>query len=401
MSVIDQATVSGATALARRTAAYGPSFWAGLDGLFALHPDPIYFGGGVPSHDLIPVDRLRAASDLAWHDAPVALDYGEVAGYRPLRKLIAERMTAQGTPVSPAEVIVCNGSQQGIDLAARLLLNPGDAVVVEAPTFIDAIRSFEAYEATFLEVPVDADGMRIDALRQALRTSPNPPKLIYTVPTFQNPSGTSLSLDRRHELLAVAREHGLTVIEDDPYSELRYDGKPLPSLRSLDPDVIYLGTFSKTIAPGLRVGWVAAPERLFELFRMAKEGTDIHTARMMTRTVYHAAADGLLDQHVAAVTETYRARRQAMLECLDAEMPAGVTWSRPAGGFFVWVTLPTSLSAADLLPKAAKNGVIFLPGFVFYANPATGGKHALRLTFSALPEDRIREGIRRLAEVMR
>ena len=400
MSVIDQATISASAGLARRTAAYGPSFWAGLDRLFDLHPDPIYFGGGVPSHDLIPVDRLRAASDLAWHDAPVALDYGEVAGYRPLRKLIAERMTAQGTPVTPAEVIVCNGSQQGIDLAARLLLNPGDAVVVEAPTFIDAIRTFQTYEATFLEVPVDAEGMRIDALRQALRTAPNPPKLIYTVPTFQNPTGTSLSLARRHELLAVAREHGLTVIEDDPYSELRYDGEPLPSLRSLDSDVIYLGTFSKTIAPGLRVGWVAAPERLFELVRMAKEGTDIHTARMMTRTVYHAA-DGFLDQHVATVKETYRARRQAMLECLAAEMPPDVTWSRPAGGFFVWVTLPPTLSVAELLSESAANGVIFLPGFVFYANPATGGKHALRLTFSALSEDRIREGIRRLAEVMR
>jgi 2-aminoadipate transaminase len=400
MSVIDQAIVSAGVGLARRTAAYGPSFWARLDALFELHPDPIYFGGGVPSHDLMPVDRLRAASELAWQDAPGALDYGEVAGYRPLRKLIAERMTAQGTPVEAAQVIVCNGSQQGIDLVARLLLDPGDAVIVEAPTFIDAIRTFETYEATFIEVPIDQDGMRIDALRQALRTVPKPPKVIYAVPTFQNPSGTTLSLSRRHELLEVAREHGLAVIEDDPYSELRYDGEPLPSLRSLDPDVIYLGTFSKTIAPALRVGWVAAPEKLVELFRMAKEATDIHTPRMMTRTVYHAAV-GFLDDHLTAAKAVYRARRQAMLDCLAAEMPAGVVWSQPEGGFFVWVTLPNSMSATELLPRAAKNGVIFLPGSVFHANPATGGQHELRLTFSALSEGRIREGIRRLAAVMR
>lgn len=400
MSVIDQATISPPAGMARRTAAYGPSFWAGLDALFEVHPDIIYFGGGVPSRELIPVDRLRYGSDLAWHDAPGALDYGEVAGYRPLRKLIADRMTAQGTPVAASQVIVCNGSQQGIDLAARLLLNPGDVVVVEAPTFIDAIRSFEAYEATFLEIPVDRDGMRIDVLREALRSAPNPPKVIYTIPTFQNPTGTSLSLARRHELLALAREHRVAIIEDDPYGELRYDGEPLPTLRSLDPEVIYLGTFSKTIAPGLRVGWVAAPENMVELFRMAKEGTDIHTSRMMTRTIYHAA-EGFLDEHIVRVKATYRARRQVLLDCLAAEMPAGIHWSEPAGGFFVWLMLPNAINAAELLPIAARNGVIFLPGSAFYACPESGGKHALRLNFSALPEARIREGVSRLAAVIR
>ncbi|MDQ3693507.1 MAG: PLP-dependent aminotransferase family protein [Chloroflexota bacterium] len=400
MSVIDHAGLRLPAGLARRTAAYGPSFWAGLDSLFGLHPDIIYFGGGVPSQELIPVDRLRYASDLAWADAPAALDYGEVAGYRPLRHLIADRMTAQGTPVDAGQVVVTNGSQQAIDLAARLLLNPGDAVVVEAPTFIDAIRSFAAYEATFLEVPVDQDGMRIDALREVLRGAATPPKLIYTIPTFQNPSGTSLSLSRRRELLEVAREHGLAVIEDDPYGELRYDGDPLPSLRSLDPHVIYLGTFSKTIAPGLRVGWVAAPEHLLELFRMAKEGTDIHTARIVTRTVFHAA-EGFLDDHVAGLRAVYRARREVLLETLATEMPAGIRWSKPDGGFFVWVELPETINASELLPMAAANGVIFLPGSGFYPNPATGGSHALRLNFSALPEDRIREGIRRLAAVIR
>lgn len=400
MAVTEQRQPTTAAGLARRSAAYGPSFWAGLDSLFALHPDIIYFGGGVPSQELIPVERLRYGSDLAWGDAPGALDYGEVAGYRPLRELIARRMTDHGTPVDAGAIIVTNGSQQAIDLAARLLLDPGDTVVVEAPTFIDAIRSFAAYEAAFLEVPVDQDGMRIDALRDVLRRATTPPKLIYTIPTFQNPSGTSLTLARRHALLALAREYDLAVIEDDPYGELRYDGEPLPSLRSLDPTVIYLGTFSKTIAPGLRVGWVAAPERMIEQFRMAKEGTDIHTARIMTRTVFHAA-EGFLDGHVAGLRHTYRARRQVLLDTLAAEMPAGVTWSKPDGGFFVWVELPDTISAEELLPVAAAGGVIYLPGCAFYADPAAGGKHALRLNFSALPEDRIQEGIRRLAAVLR
>lgn len=400
MAVIDKATEGRHVAMASRTRAYGPSFWAGLDELFDLHPDIIYFGGGVPSHELIPVDRLRAASELAWGDAPSALDYGETAGYRPLRNLIADRMTAQGTPVEADQIIITNGSQQGIDLAGRLLLDPGDSLVVEAPTFIDAIRTFDSYEIDFLEVPVDKDGMRIDDLREVLQSAPKLPKAIYTIPTFQNPTGTSLSLERRHELLAVAREYGLPVIEDDPYSELRYDGAPLPSLRSLDPGVIYLGTFSKTIAPGLRVGWVAAPDDMVDLFRMAKEGNDISTPRMMTRVVYHTA-EGFLDNHVERVNEIYRARRQVLLERLAAEMPSEFSWSRPAGGFFVWMTVPESIDTVELLPEAARNGVIYLPGTGFYANPSPEGRRTLRLNFSALTEDRIREGVTRLASVLR
>jgi 2-aminoadipate transaminase len=398
MAVIDQ-TQARQVAMASRTRAYGPSFWATLDALFDLHPDIIYFGGGVPSQELIPVDRLRAASVLAWDDAPTALDYGETAGYRPLRQLIADRMTAQGTPVDCDHIIVTNGSQQGIDMVGRLLLDPGDTIVVEAPTFIDAIRTFDSYEAEFLEVPVDQEGMRVDILRQILRDAPKRPKAIYTVPTFQNPTGTSLSLERRHELLAVANEFGLPVIEDDPYSELRYDGDPLPSLRSLDPNVIYLGTFSKTIAPGMRVGWVAAPTEMIDLVRMAKEGNDISTPRMMTRTVYHAA-EGFLDGHVERVKDVYRARRQVLLDRLAAEMPEGIRWSQPEGGFFVWLMLPEGLDSAELLPEAARNGVIYLPGTGFYASASPEGRQTLRLNFSALPEDRIREGVSRLAGVL-
>ena len=386
--------------LAQRAAAFGPSFWGAIDAMFALHPAPIFFGGGIPAPELMPIERMRLGADRAWADGPAGLGYGEVDGYLPLRELIAARMRAHGTPTLASEIVTTHGSQQGIDLIAKLLLDPGDAVVVEAPTFLDAIRTFDSYEATFIEVPVDDDGMRTELLADALAGTALRPKMIYTVPTFQNPTGTSLSLARRHELLALAHRYQLTVVEDDPYSELRYDGMPLPALRALDAAVVYLGTFSKTLAPGLRVGWAVLPDELNEPFQMAKESADSHTARMMTRTVYHAASE-FLDRHVASMRDEYRARRDVLLAALAAEMPAGVRWSEPEGGFFVWVTLPGALQATELLPVAAAAGVIYLPGTGFYASGDPAGEHALRLNFSALTPDEIREGMRRLGAVMR
>jgi 2-aminoadipate transaminase len=383
--------------LAHRAAGFAPSFWAGLERLFDRHPDMIFFGGGAPARELIPVDRLRAASLRAWDDAPDALDYGEVAGYLPLRELIAGRMAAQGMSVDPAQIVVTNGSQQGIDLVCRLMLDPGDTVAIESPTFLGALQTFAAYEATYLPIPIDDDGLRIDALDRALTDRSRPPKLLYTIPTFQNPTGVTLSQPRREALLALARDHNLLVVEDDPYGELRYDGDPIPPLRALDPDVVYLGTFSKTIAPGLRVGWIAAPAPLIDLLLSAKEGADIHNERITTRTVFHAAG-GFLDDHLVAARAVYRRRRDVMLAALAESMPAGVHWSRPDGGFFVWVTLADGVDAAVLLPTAAAHGVTYLPGAWFFPEPAPSP--TLRLNFSTLPEDRIAEGIRRLATVV-
>ncbi len=397
-TISDRPPAAPGVALARRAANFAPSFWGDLEAVLAGHDDLVFFGGGTPAPELIPVERLRAASPLAWTDAPFALDYGEVAGYRPLRELIAGRMAAQGMTVDADQIVVTNGSQQGIDLIGRLMLDPGDEIAIEAPTFLGALQTFGAYEISYLSVPVDDEGLQVDALARLLDERPRPPKLLYTIPTFQNPTGTTMPLARREALLALARERGLLVVEDDPYGELRYDGAQIPPLRALDPTVVYLGTFSKTIAPGLRAGWMAAPPHLVPLIQSAKEGADIHNERITTRTVFHAA-DGFLDGHIAELRTIYRRRRDLLLTTLSEEMPAGVRWSEPEGGFFVWITLPTGYSADDLLPRAADQGVAFFPGSWFY--PHQEAHHELRLSFSNLPEERIVEGAHRLAAVIR
>ncbi len=384
--------------LARRAEAFASAFWAELGQVLARHPDMIFFGGGTPAHELMPVARLRDASLKAWADAPAALDYGEVAGYRPLREFIAAQMTGHGMAVDPEHLLLTNGSQQGIDLVGRVMLDPGDAIVIEAPTFLGAFQTFAAYEVTYLMAPTDEHGLRIDALERLLADQTRPPKLIYTIPTFQNPTGTTQPRARREALLALARAHGVLVVEDDPYGTLRYDGDHEPPLRALDPDVIYLGTFSKTLAPGLRVGWIAAPANLIGLFHSAKEGVDIHNERIMTRTVYHAVA-GFLDDHLAHAREVYRGRRDALLAALRQHLPGTVRWSEPEGGFFVWVTLPEGLDTEALLPRAADAGVAFFPGTWFY--PHDPDRRALRLSFSTMPKDRLVEGARRLGDVIR
>lgn len=404
-AVLPQPTAVAAASplrLADRATAFVPSVWAVIDALYAAHPDRdlIFFGGGAPPAELIPAERLRWAAERAWRDAPSALDYGEVAGYPPLRGLIAERMARRGATVDPAQILLTNGSQQAIDLVARALLDPGDIVVVEEPTYLGALQTFAGWQARYLAVPIDDEGLRPDALAAALAMADRPPKFLYTVPTFQNPSGATLSSRRRHDLLAVARAHGLPVVEDDPYGDLWYgDGPPPPPLRALDPGVVYLGTFSKTLAPGLRAGWVAAPAPLAEALFFAKEGSDIHGDRISARTVFHAA-DGFLDDHLAAVRPVYRRRRDVLLGALAESMPPGVRWATPEGGFFVWLELPAGLDGVALLPRAAAAGVVFLPGAWFSPDPSPTTRRALRLNFSTLPEERIVEGIRRLGQVI-
>ena len=383
--------------LARRAASYGPSPWEAVLRLLDRHPDMIFFGNGAPAAELMPVSRLREAAAAVWADAPGHLGYGEVAGFPPLRALVAARMAAQGIVADPETLLLTNGSQQGIDLIARVLLDPGDLVVVEAPTYLGALQVFDAFEAAYLPVPTDADGLRVDALEQALAESRRPPKLLYTVPTFQNPTGSTMSRDRREALLTIARAHGILVLEDDPYGELRYDGQVEPALRALDPDVVYLGTFSKTIAPGLRVGWMAAPPDLITPLLTAREAGDIHNERMTARIVHHAAS-GFLDDHLVHARAVYRGRRDALLAGLAAHLPPGTRWTEPRGGFFVWVELPDGLSADALLPRAAGHGVVYLPGSWFYSDQAE--RPALRLSFSALTEDAIAEGTHRLGRAI-
>jgi 2-aminoadipate transaminase len=307
-------------------------------------------------------------------------------------------MKAQGIDADPATIMVTSGSQQGIDYVARLLIDPGDTIVVEGPTYIGAMQAFDAYEPTYLVVPVDSDGMDIDALEAVLDRAETPPKFVYTIPTFQNPTGNTMNRARREALLALSRERRILILEDDPYGEIYFGDAPELPLRALDDNVVYLGTFSKTIAPGIRVGWLVAPGDLIDMLLMVKEAADIHGDRLIMRTVYHTA-NGFLDGHVVRAREVYRGRRDALLAALEEYLPPGVSWSEPEGGFFVWVTLPEGYATDQLLPIAAMGGVAFLPGAWFYPR-GHEVRNSLRLNFSTLPEERIREGIRRLGGVV-
>ncbi|MGI8474780.1 MAG: PLP-dependent aminotransferase family protein [Thermomicrobiales bacterium] len=385
-------------AVARRSAVFGLSVWNEIDRLISRHPDVIYFGSGAPASELYPLARMQEAAQAAWANAGGALDYGEVEGYLPLRQLIARRMGAQGIRVDPAHLMMTTGSQQGIDHVAKLMLDPGDLIVVEGPTYIGAMQAFDPYEPTYLAVPVDGEGLDVAELARALDRAERAPKFIYTIPTFQNPTGFTMTLARRIALTTLARARGILLLEDDPYGEIHFGDPPPPALRALDPDVIYLGTFSKTIAPGIRVGWLAAPADLIGMLLMVKEAADIHGDRMIMRTV-HNIADGFLDGHVASARAIYRRRRDALLAGLDEHMPAGTVWSKPEGGFFVWLTLPPGLDSDEFLPFAAERGVAFLPGSYFYPK-GWEVRTSLRLNFSTLSEERIAEGARRLGAAL-
>jgi 2-aminoadipate transaminase len=396
MTLSAESKFASARSFARRSRTFESSPWSEAWDLIQDKPDAIYFGNGAPAEEAQPIVRLQQASARAWQEAAGALDYGEVAGYEPLRELIARRMRLRGIDAPADAIMVTSGSQQGIDLIARLMLDPGDAIIVEGPTYIGAMQTFDAYEATYVTAPMDEGGVDPEALGALLDTLTVRPKLFYTMPTFQNPTGFTLRSDRREALLQLAREREFLIVEDDPYGELYFGEPPLPALRRQDPDVIYLGTFSKTIAPGIRVGWLVAPPKMLDLLLMAKEGADINGDRITTRTVFYTS-EGFLDDHVVELRKLYQRRRDALLSTMAETMPAEVRWSHPGGGFFVWVELPDDLSASDLLRLSATYGVAFLPGSWFYPN-GQGSVSGFRLSYSALSEERLVEGARRLGQ---
>lgn len=382
---------------AKRTTVLGDSIWTDITRQLNRHDDPVYFGDGAPAPEILPVDRLREATVRAWDDSPQSLAYGDQKGYEPLRELIVSRIARRGIETTVDNVLVTGGSTQALDLATRVLLDPGDAIIVEFPTFLGALEIFQLHEVEIVGVECDENGMRMDALEAALIANPSV-KAIYTIPTFQNPAGTTLPMDRRRTMVDLARTHSATILEDDPYGELQYDGEVIPPIRSIDENVIHFGTFSKVLAPGLRTGYAIAPDDVYANMLAIREVTDISNDRIMMRTVYHASKD-FLDGHVEAARDVYRPRRDAMLAALEEHMPEGVVWSKPHGGFFVWITLPDAVDADKLFDEAAAKGVIFFPGEWFYPNRDRA--HTIRLSFSTVPEDRIRLGIERLGAAIR
>ncbi len=371
-------------------------------------PDMISFAGGLPAPEVFPVAEFQAACQrvLAEH-GPQALQYSTTEGYRPLREMIARHMARYGIVVEPDNVLITSGSQQALDLIGKIFINPGDRLLVEKPTYVGALQAWNAYQAEYIAVPLDDNGLRTDDIETALRAGP---KFIYVLPNFHNPAGVTMALERRQVLVELAHRYGVPIIEDDPYGQLRYEGDHLPPLVILDGrlhasegapysgNVLYLSTFSKTLAPGLRLGWVVAPAEVIRRLVQAKQGADLHTSTLTQMVAYEVARGGFLDRHVRLIREVYRERRDAMLMALAKHFPAGVHWTAPHGGLFLWVTLPEPMDAAEILKAAIDERVAFVPGASFF--PDGSGQNTFRLNFSNATPAKIDEGMRRLGGVL-
>ncbi len=369
-------------------------------------PDMISFAGGLPAPELFPVEQFQHACQKVLSEAgQVALQYGPTEGYVPLREMIVQNMRRYGVVADVSNVLITSGSQQALDLIGKLLINPGDRVLVEAPTYLGALQAFNVYGADYISVPVDDDGVRLDLLEDAFRSGP---KFMYILPNFQNPAGVTLSEERRQKLVALAEDYGIPIIEDDPYGQLRFEGEHRSALVVLDRhnshgdehylagNVIYLSTFSKLLAPGLRLAWIVAPQEVIAKLVQLKQGADLHTSTFTQMVTYEAARDGFIDRHVKRIREVYRQRRDVMLAALKEIFPPEVKWTHPQGGLFLWVTLPAGTNPEELLQTALRQNVAFVPGDVFYAPDAEAGCH-MRLNFSNSQPEQIREGIRRLS----
>lgn len=373
-------------------------------------PEFISFAGGLPAPECFPAEEIALASErVLAGQAARALQYGPTEGFPPLREFLAGLMAARGLAVGTDEILVTSGSQQSLDLLAKLLVDIGDTIVVENPTYVGALQAFRPYQPRFATVAMDEQGLLPDALEATLAglaAEGRAPAFLYTVATFQNPTGVTMTAARRAALLDIAERHDLRVVEDDPYGELRYSGEPLPPLAALDiarhgspRHVVYLSTFSKLLAPGLRVGWAAGPQVLLRRMALAKQGLDLHTGSLAQAIAFESCRDGLLERQIPRIRSIYGERRAAMLRTLEEAMPAGVSWTRPEGGMFLWITLPEGADATKLLARAVEQKVAFVPGTSFHANG--GGANTLRLNFSYPPPARIEEGVRRLAAALR
>lgn len=368
-------------------------------------PEVISLAGGLPDTSLFPAEDLaKHLSVVAAEASARALQYAPTEGLSEVKQAILEVLRAEGDDADPQDILVTTGGQQVIDLVCKTLVDPGDVVVAEAPTYPGAVPAFAAYEADVVQIAMDADGMRVDVLEEtldALAAEGRSPKFIYTIPNFQNPAGVTLSLPRRRRLVEVARERELLILEDNPYGLLRFEGTPLPTLRSLDGGdfVISLGTFSKILSPGLRLGWAVAPHPVLAKMNIGKAASDLNSSSLTQLFAATFFRDGDWRGYLAKQCDLYRARRDVMLDALEEHFPPAATWTRPEGGLFVWVTLPDGLDTTDLLAKALSHDVAFVPGRAAYLD-GRGGT-SLRLNFSGVGEDDIREGVRRIGVVVR
>ena len=375
---------------------------------YSSAPDVISFAGGLPSPDVFPVEDFKRACEVVLSEAgPASLQYSPTEGFVPLREVIVDHSATFGIQTQVENVQLTSGSQQALDLLGMLFIDPGDSVVVENPTYLGALQAWNAYGANYITVPSDEQGMRTDLLEEALKQRP---RFIYVLPNFQNPSGVTLPLERRQELVELAHKYDIPIVEDDPYGKLRYFGEDIPPVYVVDKqyrtkagleggNVIYMSTFSKLLAPGIRMAWLIADMDVIRKIVFAKQGADLHSPTFNQMVAYEVARDGFLEEYAATIRATYQTRLEVMLEAMEEHFPAGVRWTKPEGGMFLWVTLPEGLDAQDLLMKAVERKVAYVPGQPFH--PDGSGANTMRVNFSNASEEMIREGIARLGALFR
>lgn len=365
-------------------------------------PDMISFAGGLPAPELFPVEEMKEVSRQVLEEwGGQALQYSTTEGFEPLRSQIAERLNRKfQTRTAASQILITSGSQQALDFSGKLFLDPGDVVLCESPTYLAAISAFRAYEPRFVEVPTDQDGMQMEELEEILKRETRV-KLIYMIPDFQNPTGRTWSLERRKQLVALANQYEIPIIEDNPYGELRYEGEILPALQGLDSKgmVILTGTFSKTLCPGMRIGWISAQPRFIEKYILIKQGADLHTSSISQREISCYISQYDFDAHIRSIIQVYRQRRNAMLDAMEAYFPPEVLFNKPQGGLFTWVELPEHIQGMELLKSCLEKKVAFVPGDSFFPNKKA--QNTFRLNFSNMPEAMIDEGIKRIGNILK
>ncbi|MDW7651014.1 MAG: PLP-dependent aminotransferase family protein [Bacillota bacterium] len=367
-------------------------------------PDVMSFAGGFPSAEFFPMEKVsEVMQDLIDQEGKCALQYGPTEGNLDLRQYLADKMTREGVPASVDNILISNGSQQGMDLLSKVFINPGDVVIVEEPGYVGGLGAIYNYQGDRISIPLDEEGIRTDLLASRLRKlqmEGKKPKFAYLVPNFQNPTGICMSLERRKEVLRLAREYNFVIIEDNPYGEIRYEGSPVQSIKSMDTEgrVIYLGSFSKTFIPGIRVGWMVADADLIQKVACAKQATDLCSNSLGQRMACRFAETGYIEKHVSSLISLYKEKRDLMLSCMEKHFPDGVTWTRPQGGFFIWVTFPKGMNAREVLLKAIERKVAFVDGAGFFVNG--NGKNTARFAFSEACPAKIERGIEILGEIM-
>jgi 2-aminoadipate transaminase len=363
-------------------------------------PGILSMAGGLPSADTFPVEALKAACDkVLSENAKEALQYAASEGFAPLREWVAERVKSLGMKVSPEQVLITSGSQQGLDLVGKILCDHGAPLAVETPTYLGALQAFTPYEPIFASLASDDQGPLPEAFGRLAHDAPGT-RFAYLLPNYQNPTGRVMGMERRQAVMAAARAAGVPVIEDNPYGDLWFDEPPLPALSSLWPEgSIYLGSFSKVLTPGFRLGFLIAPPELYPKLLQAKQAADLHTPGFNQRVVYEVVKNGFLDEHVPKIRARYKANRDAMAESLEQHLPAGCEWLKPKGGMFFWIRLPEGFDAMALLPKAVDAGIAFVPGAAFYAQAPD--LRTMRLSFVTLTPELIRDGVAILGRLLR